>query len=337
MAPFGNKPFNPKDPAQTGFAGETALDVEWAHVMAPDAAIVVIQANPQQETVQGQLTALMQATQFAVQQNIGSVISMSFGTSEQCLGTTFVQQMHAIFQQARAQKQTVLASAGDNGSGVIQCNANGQVVNLAQGVNYPASDPLVTSVGGTTLMAGATGIYQVETTWNGAQQGHGATGGGSSAVFAQPVFQQNLQGTTRQVSDLSFDADPLTGVPVVTGSLMPGTTMMIPIGGTSLGAPAIAGMVALFDQAAGGVRLGFLNSSLYRISQDAGAYPQAFHDIQSGNNAFVFQTANGTVANVAGFDATANWDPPTGVGTPNAANLVKILPQFVQPNDGSTL
>ena len=337
MAPFGNKPFNPKDPAQTGFAGETALDVEWAHVMAPDAAITVIQANPQQVTVQGQLTALLQATQFAVQQNIGSVISMSFGTSEQCLGTAFIQQMHAIFQQARAQKQTVLASAGDNGSGVIQCNANGQVVNLVQGVNYPASDPLVTSVGGTTLMAGATGIYQAETTWNGAQQGHGATGGGSSAVFAQPVFQQTLQGATRQVGDLSFDADPLTGVPVVTGSLMPGTTMLIPIGGTSLGAPAIAGMVALFDQAAGGVRLGFLNSALYRVSQDAGAYPQAFHDIQSGNNAFVFQTANGTVANVAGFDATANWDPPTGVGTPNAANLVKILPQFVQANDGSTL
>jgi hypothetical protein len=96
-------------------------------------------------------------------------------------------------------------------------------------------------------------------------------------------------------------------------------------------------MTALLDQAAGGVRLGFLNSALYRVSQNAGAYPQAFHDIQSGNNAFVFQTANGTVANVAGFDATANWDPPTGVGTPNAANLVKILPQFIQANDGSTL
>ena len=77
--------------------------------------------------------------------------------------------VHAIFQQARAQKQTVLASAGDNGSGVIQCDANGQVVNIAQGVNYPASDPLVTSVGGTTLLAGATGTYQSETTWNDAQ------------------------------------------------------------------------------------------------------------------------------------------------------------------------
>jgi subtilase family serine protease len=337
ITPFGSTPFNAKDPAQTGFAGETALDVEWAHAMAPDATIDVIQANVQQETLQGQLTALLQATQFAVQQNIGSVISMSFGTSEQCLGAAFIQQAHTIFQQARAQKQTILASAGDSGSGVVQCDANGQVVTLAQGVNYPASDPLITSVGGTTLLAGPTGTYQSETTWNDAQQGHGATGGGSSSVFAKPVFQQKFQGTTRKVADLSFDADPLTGVPVVTGSLMPGKTLMIPIGGTSLGAPAIAGMVALFDQAAGGVRTGFLNDALYRISQNAAAYAQAVHDVQSGNNAFVFQAAQGNVVNVAGFNAVAGWDPPTGVGTPNAANLAKIIPQFIKANDGSTL
>jgi subtilase family serine protease len=210
-------------------------------------------------------------------------------------------------------------------------------VNLAQGVNYPASDPLITGVGGTTLQAGKTGTYQSETTWNEAQQGEGATGGGFSSIFAKPAFQQNIQGTGRGVDDLSFDADPLSSVPVVAGSLMPGQTLMIPIGGTSLGAPAVAGMTALFDQAAGGVRLGFLNSALYRISQNTGAYAQAFHDIQAGNNAFVFQAANGAVVNVAGFDAAAGWDGPTGVGTPNAANLVSILPQFIQANDGSML
>jgi subtilase family serine protease len=337
MTPFGSTPFNPNDPVQTAFAGETALDVEWAHVMAPDATIVVIQANVQQETLQGQLSALLQATQFAVQQNIGSVISMSFGTSEQCLGAAFIQQAHAIFQQARAQKQTILASAGDSGSSVVQCDANGNAVTLAQGVNYPASDPLITGVGGTTLLVDNTGAYQYETTWNNAQQGDGTSGGGSSAVFAKPAFQQNIQSTTRKVADISFDADPLTGVPVVTGSLMPGTTLMIPIGGTSLGAPAIAGMIALFDQAAGGARMGFLNSALYRISQNAAAYAQALHDVQSGNNAFVFKAAQGNVVNVAGFNATAGWDPPTGVGTPNAANLVKILPQFITPNDGNML
>ena len=337
IAPFGSTPFNPNDPIQTGFAGETALDVEWAHVMAPDATITVIQANVKQETLQGQLTALLQAVQFAVKQNVGSVISMSFGTSEQCLGAAFIKQAHAIFQQARAQKQTVFASAGDNGAGVVQCDAKGNVVNLVQGVNYPASDPLITSVGGTKLLAGKTGVYQSEVAWNEAQQGHGATGGGSSTVFAKPPFQQNIQSTTRRVGDLSFDADPLTGVPVVTGSLMPGKTLLIPIGGTSLGAPAVAGMMALFDQAGGGVRMGFLNDAIYRISQNAGAYAQAFHDIQAGNNTFVFQGANGNAVTVTGFNAAAGWDPPTGVGTPNAANLIKILPQFIKPTDGNTL
>src|SRR5262249_7165185 len=151
---------DPKDPVQTGFAAETALDVEWAHAMAPDASIVVIQANPENESGLGQLTALMKAAQFAVQQNIGDVISMSFGDSEQCLGSAFVKQSHAIFQQARAQKQTVLASSGDTGSADFHCDAQGNVVTLAQGISYPASDPLVTSVGGTTLLAGKTGTYQ---------------------------------------------------------------------------------------------------------------------------------------------------------------------------------
>src|SRR5947207_325761 len=171
IAPFGTTPFDPKDPVQTDFANETALDVEWAHAMAPDATIAVIQGNPEDETVQGQLTALLKAAQFAVQQDIADVISMSFGDSEQCLGRDFIKQAHAIFQQARAQKQTVLASAGDTGSADLQCDDQGKVVTLVQSASYPASDPLVTTVGGTTLLAGKTGTYQSETTWNEANNG----------------------------------------------------------------------------------------------------------------------------------------------------------------------
>ncbi len=330
IAPFGVPPFDPKDPKQTGFAGETALDVEWAHVMAPDAAIVVVQA---QDT---SFTEISKALQFAVQKNIGDVISMSLGAGEQCIESTSIEQMHASFQQARTQKQTVLASAGDSGSAAEDCDVNGNLVTLTQGVSYPASDPLVTSVGGTTLLAGKTGTYQSEATWNEADKGAGATGGGFSSVFAKPDFQGKILGKSRGVADLSFDADPLTGVPVVTGSARPGQTLIVPIGGTSLGAPALAGVIALFDQAAGR-RLGFLNNALYRISENAGAYAQAFHDVQSGNNPFAFKDNNDNVVFVDGFNAAIGWDPPTGVGTPNAANLVKILPQFVKENDGKTL
>jgi subtilase family serine protease len=337
LAPFGSTPFDPKDPVQTGFAGETALDVEWAHAMAPDAKIVVIQANPENLSGLGQLTALMKAAQFAVEQDIGDVISMSFGDSEQCLGAKFIQQAHAIFQQARDQGQTVLASAGDTGSAEFHCDAKGNVVTLAQGVSYPASDPLITSVGGTKLLAGPTGVYQSETVWNEANTGRGATGGGFSNIFAQPDFQQkDIQSKTRGESDLSFDADPLTGVPVVAGSIEPGKTLIIPIGGTSLGAPAVAGIIALLDQAAG-TRLGFLNEAIYRISDNAVAYTQAFHDIQVGDNGFVFLDDSDKVVHVAGFSATPVWDPGTGVGTPNALSLAVTFPQFIKEGDGSKL
>jgi subtilase family serine protease len=330
IAPFGVPPFDPKDPKQTGFAGETALDVEWAHVMAPDATIVVVQA---QDT---SFTEITKALQFAVQQNIGDVISMSLGAGEQCIESASIEQMHAIFQQARTQKQTVLASAGDSGAAEGDCDVNGNLITLTQGVSHPASDPLVTSVGGTTLLADKTGTYQSESTWNEANEGAGATGGGFSSVFTKPDFQSKLPGESRGVADLSFDADPLSGVPVVTGSAKPGQTLIVPIGGTSLGAPAVAGMVALFDQAAG-KRLGFLNNALYRISENARAYALAFHDVQTGNNPFVFKDDRGNVVFVDGFSAAIGWDPPTGVGTPNAVNLAKILPQFVKENDGKTL
>ena len=166
-------PFNPNDPAQTGFAGEIALDVEWAHVAAPDATIDLVLANVQQETIQGELTALLQATNFAVSQNIGSVISQSFGVGETCIPPALAQSAHQTFQQARANKQTVFASAGDTGSGVLQCDTQGNPVTIAAGVNYPASDPLVTSVGGTTVLAGQDGAYISETAWNESQQGAG--------------------------------------------------------------------------------------------------------------------------------------------------------------------
>ncbi len=334
IAPFGLTPFNVKDPAQTGFAGEIALDVEWAHAIAPGATIDLVLANVRAETVQGQLNALLKATNFAVQRSLGSVISQSFGASEDCLGVDFIQQMHKIFQQARRQKQTVFASAGDLGSAALHC-VNGNPVTLAQGVNYPASDPLVSSVGGTTLRTERNGQYSSETVWNDAQQGDGATGGGVSQVFGLPAFQQNIQSDRRVVSDLSLDADPLTGVPVVSSQIMPGQTVLIPIGGTSIGSPVAAGMVALFDQMEG-KRLGFLNSALYRL-RVSGQAQRTLHDVRHGNNVFVFQANNQQVVTVPGFKSVVGWDPPTGVGTPQAVNMAAQLPNFVQAGDGADL
>jgi len=134
----------------------------------------------------------------------------------------------------------------------------------------------------------------------------------------------------------AFDADPETGVPVVVSSLMPGQTLILPIGGTSLGAPAVAAITALFDQGAG-ARLGFLNEAIYRISDNAKAYGATFHDIQTGANGFVFLDGTNKVVHVSGFSATPGWDPSTGVGTPSASSLKLTLPQFIKAKDGSTL
>ncbi len=336
IAPFGLTPFDPADPDQTAFAGEIALDVEWAHAIAPDAPINLVLANVSNKTIQGELNAMSQVTRFVVQNNIGSVISQSFGISESCAGKDFIQQEHQTFQQARAQHQTVFASAGDMGAATVQCDANGNTQTIARGTNVPSSDPLVSSVGGTTLQLSAAGDYIGETTWNESQQGRGATGGGVSSVFPLPAFQQNsVRSNHRVVNDISFDADPLTGVPVVSSEIMPGNTVLLPVGGTSVGSPVAAGLTALFDQAAG-KRLGFLNSAFYRISH-SNAYTQAFHDVQGGNNTFVFQDANNNIVTIPGFRTGQNWDAPTGLGTPIAANLARLLPQFQTANDGAKL
>ena len=336
IAPAGLTPFDPNNPDHVAFAGEIALDVEWAHAIAPDASINLVLANIRNNSIQGELTAVLQATRFAVQHNLGSVISQSFGISESCAGKNFIQQEHQVFQQARAQHQTVFASAGDMGAATVQCNGNGDTQTIARGVNVPSSDPLVSSVGGTTLQLSPAGDYMNEKVWNDSEQGHGATGGGVSSFFPQPTFQQrSAQSDHRVVNDLSLDADPLTGVPVVSSEVMPGKTVLIPVGGTSVGAPVAAGLTALFDQRAG-KRLGFLNSAFYRISR-SNAYAQAFHDVQRGNNTFVFQGANGKVATISGFQSDQNWDAPTGVGTPIAANLANLLPQFQNDNDGDRL
>ncbi len=336
IAPAGLTPFDPNNPDHVAFAGEIALDVEWAHAIAPDAPINLVLANIRGNTIQDELNAILQATRFAVQHNVGSVISQSFGISESCAGRNFIQQEHQVFQQARAQHQTVFASAGDMGAATVQCDGNGNTQTIARGVNVPSSDPLVSSVGGTTLQLSPTGDYLSEKTWNDSEQGHGATGGGVSSFFPQPAFQQkSVQSDHRVVNDLSLDADPLTGVPVVSSEVMPGKTVLIPVGGTSVGSPVAAGLTALFDQQAG-KRLGFLNSAFYRISR-SNVYAQAFHDIQSGNNTFTFQDANGKVVTVPGFPSDQNWDAPTGVGTPIAANLANLLPQFQTDNDGARL
>ncbi len=204
----------------------------------------------------------------------------------------------------------MIASAGDSGA------TNGRSTLTA---NFPASDPLVTAVGGTTLFMSDAGAYQRETVWNdtdpalcpfGCYYGPGGvTGGAPSILFKAPSYQQMLfHPESREVADVSYNGSDYTAILV----FMKGGFYFV--GGTSAGAPQWAGIVALANQARG-TNLGFINQYLYNIAK-GGDYASAFHDITVGQNA---------IFNGPGEPAGPGYDMPTGLGSPNVANLIAAL------------
>jgi subtilase family serine protease len=311
-----------------GWALETALDVEWAHAMAPKANILNVTTNPAEtQGVQG-LPAMMNAEQFIVDNHQATVITQSFGTTEENFeGTQSLLNLRHAFISAAANGVTVLASTGDFGTANP---GKTPIKNPATipfpTVNWPASDPLVTAVGGTYLCTDpATG-----TTVDSAdppticQSNPGIreigwidAGGGFSHVFTKPTYQDALPagstsiGSMRGIPDVAFQASSRTA-PLVYDSFDGGWFL---VGGTSCSSPQFAGIVALADQVAGR-GLGLINPTLYSLAAGPN-YANYFYDVTTGNN-----QAN---PSVPGYPATTGWDPVTGLGTPNAANLVPAL------------
>ncbi len=323
IAPQGLKPFDPTNGAAVSFSEEISLDVEWSHAVAPDATIDLVLGNPPNDTFRGQIQGFTDALNYATANNLGGVYSLSVGAGETCYSAGQLQSLHQSFKRAQDNHSTVYVSSGDNGSAVAVCDKTGTPVAVAKGVNYPSSDPLVSGVGGTTLLASKSGKYIGETTWNESAVGGGATGGGFSRIFPRPSYQNGVSGigAYRGVPDVAYNADPLTGVPIVIS--LGNATLIAPIGGTSAGAPQWAGITALAEQAVG-KRVGFLNGTFYRILMSK-SYSQAFHDITTGNNAFTFKDGSGKTVTIPGYNAGNGWDPTTGVGTPKAAGLIKLL------------
>jgi subtilase family serine protease len=300
---------------RVGWAVETSLDVEWAHAMAPGAKIVLLVAPTNSGSDLGNAEA------YAIQKYPGSIISMSYGAGEKKIpgGAANVHLQHddKLFQQAQASHTTVVASAGDSGA------TNG---GTALQASFPASDPSVLSVGGTTLIADDNGVYQSESVWNDTDPTQcpfgcppppgGATGGAPSVLFLAPAYQQMLvHPQSREVADVSYNAGTHTAVWVLESfDVPPGYVNLWLVGGTSAGAPQWAAIVALANQAAGHP-LGFVNQTLYNIAL-SGPYSGAFHDITSGSNGF-----SGAIGEPAG----PGYDMPTGLGTPNVSNLIPAL------------
>lgn len=319
LAPLGTVPFNSNDPTMVGWAVETTLDVEWSHAMAPGANIVLM-TSPVAETegVQG-MPQFLALEQYALNHHLGQVISQSWGATENTLftpaGRQVFQDFEQLYAQAAEQHVTVFASSGDFGSANV--NIKGAFYPFPT-VNFPASSPLVTAVGGTSLFATVTGEYRHETVWNNKT---GASGGGISQVFAEPSYQEStlsssIQSTLddhRGLPDISYNADPFTSI-LIFLSFIPGKAGYYAIGGTSEGSPQWAGIIADGDQWAGHP-MGFINPALYKIGASHLA-SQEYHDITVGNNSF---------AGVTGYRALPGWDLASGWGSPNAEELLQSL------------
>jgi subtilase family serine protease len=317
-------PFDPNNGNMDGWAEEITLDVLWAHAMAPGANIVLAEAASNNDS------DILATTKYVVDHHIGDVISQSFGEAEQCMDPTLLAEQHAVFAKAVSEGYTVFASSGDSGASQGDCSTGATPLLAA---STPASDPNVTGVGGTTLAADINGNYIGETAWT--EQFFGCnppdtddincSGGGFSTVYGRPSWQASQnKNTARGVPDVSYNAgvnggvlthcqicNILAGVP----PSQQATTFFI-FGGTSAGSPQWAALTADADQMAGG-DLGSINKTLYQIGQSSHGRT-ALHDVTTGNN---------TVADLggAGFDAGPGWDPVTGLGTPNAANLLPDL------------
>jgi subtilase family serine protease len=302
--------FDPTNPDEVGWASEISLDTQWAHAIAPGAKIDLVIAKSDADA------DILAAQQYVVNHNLGDVLSQSFGEGETCMASSTFAAQHLAFVKAESENISVFASAGDSGSAQPDCSGSGYF----KSVSTPASDPLVTSVGGTHLNANfTTGQYQSESVWNdsGTAVDIGAGGGGYSTIYPRPSYQAAANHNPfRGVPDVTYNADIFGGVLAVCSECGAGPGAFFIFAGTSSGSPQWAAITALADQAAGH-RLGFLNPTLYNLAGSA-FYPSIFHDITVGNNAW-------DVTGVPGYSAGPGWDPASGLGSPIANSLILFL------------
>ena len=317
-------PCNYSNGITQGWNTEIALDVEWAHSMAPGANInLYIGSND--------TFPLYDAVEKAVSDGVNSIISMSWGSPENSIAASssvaplfgenypWVDQ---VFQQAAAEGITLFSSTGDWGG----YDQSGGETGLYGAAMFPSTDPYVTAVGGTTLYmnttggyiaypySNATGGYGSESAWSWNDVYEWGTGGGYSTIFPAPAWQKgegfNSSAGGRGVPDVAWDADPETGVAVAIYNAAENNYTYYVVGGTSVGSPSWSGSLALIEQKLGG-RLGLITPTLYSIFNNQTEYSNAFHDVTTGNDN----------PNSAG----QGWSPVTGMGSPNIGELSNYL------------
>lgn len=274
--------------------GETALDLEIIHEIAPAAKLVIYLSAP--DFAHGD-----RAFDQMVTDHLGSIISESLGACERDTPSGHRNNYATTEDRAVALGMSHFVATGDNGA--YTC---GQDVDPAG--SFPSTLPTVTAVGGTSVFDSKQGVYFKETAW-GSPLDQSGTGGGASQFYPAPAYQKSETQTAghgmRQVPDVAADADPATGFPIVFGG------QSGQAGGTSAATPLWAATVALINQdlKKKGLReVGFANPAIYWMGENSAKFPaRPFHDVTTGNN--------------LGYDAGTGWDFTTGWGSMDGVAL----------------
>jgi hypothetical protein len=315
---------DPSGPWQTTGAGdweiEESLDIEWAHVMAPMANIILFEANDEGNNGANLFTAVQTAASTA-----GVVaVSMSWAYPENlfCASQEWSYDSTCFTTPSGHYGGSATLGGAELAGGVTFLAASGDGGGFAGCTDYPAASPNVVAVGGTTLTVDGSDpdyTYGGETVW-GCGLGSwafGGSGGGISLNESQPAYQNGVVSafstTQRTYPDVSADADPSSGVPIydsydfgASGPWIPGV-----VGGTSLACPLWAGIIAVADEGRAIAGQGSLDGPSQTLPQLYNLPAADFHDITSGNT---------------GYPAGPGYDLAIGIGTP-VANL--LIPAFI--------
>ena len=332
LQPVGKvAPYDPHDPDMVDAAAETTTDVEAAHAMAPGASILLVETPVAESLTGAGFPQFVAAENYVITHDLGDVISQSFGIPEQNFpGRAAVAKLRYAFIRARRRHVTVVAATND--FGVTGPAKAGGTFRTHPVVDWPASDPLVTAVGGTRLRLTARGgRVSPDSAWN--ESGNSAvaryagplpwaSSGGVSAIFGRPGYQDPVRrvvGSHRGLPDVALSAS-FSGASLTFESFTgrPGTWK--PAAGTSVATPYFAGIVAIADQAAH-ARLGLLNPSLYHLEQ---ARAPGIIDVTTGSNTVSFAQGRKTIT-VRGYQARPGYNLVTGVGTIDAAAFIREL------------
>jgi subtilase family serine protease len=334
IRPAGRVPaFRARYRDMASWASETTLDVEYAHTIAPGASIVLAE-TPGGSAGGVSMAQVVTAEKYVIAHRLGDVISQSFVATEQGIGSAAIRALRGAYTAAYAHHVTVVSGAGDTGAAGLK---PGNAAYYSYPVTgWPASDPLVTAVGGTRLNLNAAGHrLSADTVWNDTYSSTAnqlvnrnsgpdplAGGGGKSVVFARPAYQNTVRavvGDHRGVPDISMSA-ACTGAVNIYQSFPGQSAGWYALCGTSEAAPLFAGIVALADQVAGHP-LGLINPALYQLAADHAA---GLVGVTAGNNTVSFRQ-NGRIHAVRGFTARSGYSLAAGLGTVDGALFVPEL------------